>query len=201
MANADRPSGLKPVRYLNGTPWTGEVTIYYHAAGNAIYKGAVVKHTGTGSTDGKTPACDVAGATDQAIGVAVGFGNTPFIAADVTNLARTHCPASTAMYVAVVDDRNVLFEVQEDNGAPDYMETDDIGQNTVLVHNSTGNATTGLSSAEIDSGGNAAGYASAPLLVVAVSDRPNNSMGSSAAHTKWLVRIADHHYQTPTTGV
>ena len=202
MANADRPMGLKPVKMANGSPWNGQVTMYYKsAASNAIYKGTCVKHGGSGDTLGQVPSCDLAGATDQILGVAVGFSNNKNIALDPTNLERDYCPASTAMYIAVVDSPDVIFEAQEDNGSSAHMEAGDIGQNIALATSSAGSTTTGLSSAELDSDGNAAGYASAPLLVVGVVDRPDNTMGSSADHTKWLVKIADHHFQRPTTGV
>ena len=201
MANADRPSGLKPVKHLNGSPWNGKVTMYYKAAAsNAIYKGTCVKSGGSGNTDGTVPSCDLAGATDQILGVAVGFANQKNIAADVTSLNRLYCPASTAMYIAVVDDPDVIFEAQEDNGSSAHMEAADIGRNIVLASSSAGSTTTGKSTAELDSDGDAAGYASARLLIVGVVDRVDNEMGSSADHTKWLVRIADHFFQQPTTG-
>ena len=59
MANVDKPCGLKPVKYLNGTPWNGQVTMYYTAGTTAIYKGTPLMHAGTAATDGKTPACAI----------------------------------------------------------------------------------------------------------------------------------------------
>lgn len=201
MANVDRAAGLRPVKYLNGTPWNGKVTMYYKSGAGVIYKGSCVKHAGTAGADGKTPACTIAGATDKILGVAVGFGNQKNIAADVTSLNRVYCPASTAMYIAVVDDPNVVFEVQEDNGSSAHLAATNVGENVVLVNSSAGSTTTGWSSAEIDSDSTATAYASHPLLLVGVADREDNSMGSSADHTKWLVRIADHHFAIPATGV
>ena len=121
---------------------------------------------------------------------------------DVTSLERNYCPASTAMYVAVVDDPNVIFEVQEDNGSSAHMEAGDVGQMIALASTSAGSTTTGLSAAEIDSDGNAANTAShtAQLQVLGVVDRDDNEFGSSADSTKWLVRIADHALTTDNAG-
>ena len=202
MANADRPMGLKPVKMANGSPWNGQVTMYYHASGGgAVYKGSCVKHAGSGDTLGQTPSCALAGATDQILGVAVGFSNTKDVALYTTNLEKVYAASTDTCYIAVVDSPDVIFEAQEDNGSSAHMEAADIGQNIVLANSSAGSTTTGLSTAELDSDGNAAGYASAPLLVVGVVDRPDNTMGSSADYTKWLVKIADHHFQRPTTGI
>ena len=195
MANSDRACGLKPVRYLNGTPWNGQVTMYYKsAASNAIYKGSPVKLGGSADATGKTPSVDKADTSNGVLGVAVGFANQRNVAMDVTNLERDYCPASTAMYIAVVDDPNVVFEVQEDNGASAHMEAGDVGQMIALASSSAGSTTTGLSTAELDSDGNASNTAShtAQYQVLGVVDRADNEFGSSADHTKWFVRIADH---------
>ena len=199
MANVDKPRGLQPVRYLNGTPWNGKFTMYYKTGGGAIYKGSLVKHDGSGSADMKTPGCAIAGAGDTAIGVAIAFANTRYLAAYTTNLEKVYAPASASMYVAVVDDPNVIFEVQEDNTGPDYIAAADIGQFVPIVNNSTGSTTTGYSSGEIDSSGPTSNAASATLQILGAVDREDNEIGSSAAYGKWLVRIVDHHFKSVTT--
>ena len=35
MANANKPFGLKPVSYLNGSPYNGQARLYSVASGNA----------------------------------------------------------------------------------------------------------------------------------------------------------------------
>jgi hypothetical protein len=202
MANKDKPCGLKPVKYLNGTPWNGKVTMYYHNVSStaAVYKGSCVKiDDGKADATGKYMGCDLAGATDTALGVAVGFANTPNLAMDVTNLERDYCPASTAMYIAVVDDPNVVFEAQEDNASA-YLAASVVGNTCVLANSSAGSTTTGLSTAEIDSSSTSTAIASHPLLLMGVSDRPDNVMGSSASYTKWLVTISDHQFNTRPAG-
>lgn len=202
MANVDKPCGLKPVKYLNGSPWNGKVTMYYTAGTTAIYKGSPVKHAGTASADGTTPACAIlASAKGQMVGVAVGFANSRYIAMDPTNLERDYAPASTAMYVAVVDDPDVLFEIQEDNGGSAYIEVADVGQFFPLATHSAGSTTTGLSTAELDSDGNTSTAASAAVQLMGLADRPDNAMGSSQAHAKWLVRMVTHPYNAATAAV
>jgi len=197
MANSDKPAGLKPVKYMNGTPWNGAVRMYYKsAASNAIYKGSPVKLGGSADAAGKTASLDISSASAPILGVAVGFSNNRNQVLDPTNLERDYCPASTAMYIAVVDDPNVIFEVQEDNASSAHMQAADVGQMIALASTSGGSTTTGLSAAEIDSDGNASNTAShtAQLQVLGVVDREDNEFGSSADSTKWLVRIADHAY-------
>lgn len=198
MANVDIRRGLKPVRYMNGTPWNGKFTMYYSSGASAIYKGALVKHSGTGYTDGKTPGCTLAGAGDPPVGVVIGFANQKNVAAYLTDLDKAYVPASAACYVAVVDDPNVLFEVQEDNGSSAHLAVTDIGQFVPIVNNSSGDTTTGWSYGEIDSDGAAASASSATLQIMGVVDREDNEIGSSADYAKWLVRIADHHFKSVT---
>ena len=202
MANKDKPCGLKPVKYLNGSPWNGKVTMYYHNASTtaAVYKGSCVKiDDGKADATGKYMGCDIAGATDVVLGVAVGFANTPNLAMDPTNLERDYCPANTAMYIAVVDDPNVVFEVQEDNASA-YLAASVVGNTGVLVNSSAGSTTTGLSTAELDSSDTSTAIASHPLLIIGAVDRPDNTVGSSASYAKWLVTIQDHQFKTGAAG-
>jgi hypothetical protein len=202
MANVDKARGLQPVKYLNGSPWNGKVTMYYSAGTTAIYKGTPVMHSGSASADGTTPGCAIiASGKGQMVGVAVGFSNTRYIGTDVTNLNRAYAPASTAMYVAVIDDPNVLFEIQEDNGGSAYIEVADVGQFFPIATHSAGSTTTGYSTAELDSDGNTATAASAAVQLVGLVDRVDNEMGSSAAYAKWLVRPVIHPYNAETVAV
>jgi len=202
MANADRDCGLKPVKYLNGTPWNGKVTMYYTAGTTAIYKGTPVKHAGTASADGTTPACAIlASGKGQMVGVAVGFSNSKDVAVDVTNLNRTYAAASATGYVAVVDDPNVLFEIQEDNASADLAVTA-VGQFFAISSHSGGSTTTGYSTAELDSDtASTSSAANGAVQLVALSDRPDNTIASSAAHAKWLVRMVTHPFNRDTAAI
>lgn len=193
MANVDKPSGLKPLRHLNGNPWNGMVNIYYHSASDsvAIFRGDLVQADATNyETTGKYPTVKqhVAGQEDN-IGVAIGFGDTPQLALRNTNLnLAQYCPASTAVYIAVVDDPSVVFEVQEDSvgGA---NTADQVGFFADVVVGS-GNTTTGNSAMELDS--NTASQATASTLrMLRIVDREDNALGTNA---KWEVLINEHLY-------
>lgn len=196
MANSDTPFGLRPYRYLNGAPWNGQVNIYYHSSGDstALYKGDVVQVDDTNGADttGKYPAVmqHVAAQVDN-VGVVVGFGNTPQLAADVTNLARRYCPAATAMYLAVVDDPNVIFVAQEDSDTSIMAATSCLASFDIIV--GTGSTTTGISGMEIDSSSEGT---TGTLRVMRLADWTDAS-GSNAigAHAKWEVMLAEHHYR------
>src|SRR3972149_4376605 len=102
MANVDKPSGLKPCCHLNGNPWNGKVNIYYHSASDntAIFRGDLVQADGSNYlATGMYPAVKQhVAAQEDNIGVAVGFGDTPQIAARVSNLHPVNaCPASPPM--------------------------------------------------------------------------------------------------------
>jgi hypothetical protein len=53
MANIARPFGLRPVRYLNGTPWTGQARAFYVPStyATALYIGDPVQLTGTSNAN------------------------------------------------------------------------------------------------------------------------------------------------------
>lgn len=134
MANVNKPMGLSPVQYLNGSPWNGQARLYSIAAsyGTALYIGDPVISSGTADTNG-VPGIALAAATGAIRGVIVGLGISEGLMADPSNLNITYRPASDARvwYAMVVDDPNVIFEVQENSNGTALAATD-IGLNTVL---------------------------------------------------------------------
>lgn len=196
MANVDKPSGLKPVCHLDGSPWNGKVNIYYHSSsdGTAIFRGDLVQPDETNTeTTGKYPSVKqhVAGQTDN-VGVAVGFGDTPYIALQNTNLnAVDYCAASTAKYIAVVDAPDVIFEIQEDSDTSTLDAGAPHANCDIIV--GTGSTTTGISAMEIDS--SEVTSSAACLRLLRIVDREDNALGANA---KWLVLINEHAYKTTT---
>ena len=198
MANRDAPIGLKPIRYRNGTPWNGAVGIYYvyATATGAIFYGDAVVTDGTADILGKFP-CVASYATGggNLRGVAVGFGETPGAAdLDGRTLSRNHRPTLTEMYVAVVDDPNVVFEIQEDSTGAAMLITA-VGANCDLT-TGTGSSTTGLSAMELDSSLSTTGSATQQLRILGIVDREDNVLGDQC---KWEVYINEHEF-TSTTG-
>ena len=189
MANLDRPFGLKPLRYLNSTPWNGRFSIYYKAVGlnEAIFIGSPVKLAGSADTLGKYPTIQLAGAGGPIVGAVIGFGNTPNLVADVTDLDLTYSPASTAAYVAVVDDPSVIFECQEDSSTT--FTADSVGCNCDLTTES-GSTTTGKSTVELDCATETT-TSTLEVRILRLVDRVDNALG---AYSKWEVLINVHAY-------
>lgn len=194
MANVDKPNGFTPVCHLNGSPWNGMVRIYYHSASDqtAIYRGDLVQANGSNDeATGLYPSVTAhVAAQEDNVGVAIGFGNTPAVAFNSANLnAVQYCPASTAMYIAVVDDPDVLFEVQEDDADGSTLTAAAVYSYADVLA-TAGSATTGRSAMELDR--STAGDSAATLQIMRLSNRGDNALG---AHSKWLVRINEHLYR------
>lgn len=195
MANSDIVSGFKPVRYLNGAPYSGAHNLYLIPAGDATatFIGDAVVAGGTAGTAGlRVDGVDVEGMPTVAqaaagntniVGVVVGFYSRP------DALGTLYRPASTAMIAMVADDPNIIFEVQEDSvGAA--LAAVDVGENADLVV-AAGSTTTGISGMELDSSTHTA--AAATLRILRLVPRPNNNIGDNA---KWEVKFAEHAYST-----
>lgn len=194
MPNVSRINGFRPVRYLNGSPWTGAATRYKTQASDAtaIFMGDAVKLDGGSDGNGvRTVTQATAGAA--VVGVVVGM---------VVEPTQINSPqyrlASTARTLMVVDDPNVLFEVQEDavGGA---LASNSVGLNASLIVGS-GSTTTGQSGMQLDTS-TAATTATLELKIIEFSQREDNEVAS--ANAKVIVKINNHQLaaSTGTAGV
>jgi len=180
MANANSAFGLKPVRYASGAPYSGAANRYYVPStdATALFNGDPVIIAGSGDTGG-VPTCTIATAAGagRITGVIVGFEPTR------TFETLGYRPASTAMYVYVADDPNLLFEIQEDavGGA---LAVTDIGLNADLIAGS-GNTYTKQSGWQLDTSTKAT-TATLQLRIDSFQQRVDNEVGANA---KILVRI------------
>lgn len=197
MANANRPSGLSPVKHLNGSPFNGQANVYQIAAadthGFAI--GDPVVSSGSGDANG-VPGITLAAATGAIRGVIVGLGTSESGIFNPNNLNSTVRPAaaqSTDWYALVVDSPDVIFEVQEVSGGTQLAAVD-IGLNTnLLVGSNNGfqsgwlldNATKGTTS-------------TLQVRLWGLARRSDNAFG---AYAKWLVTINNHELHAGTSGV
>jgi hypothetical protein len=193
MANTDAAFGFKPVGHALGLDWTQCVNPYYFAAGEstATFKYDLVSLAGSSDTLGEYPTIAQTAAAGAILGVVIGFSNTPYISADVTNLARKYRPASTAMYGWVVDDPFVIYEAQEDSDTND-MDADMVGLATDIAVGS-GNTTTGISAMELDSSDTATG--AGQMRILGLVRRGTNALGSYAI---WRCMINEHQLLTAT---
>lgn len=203
MANANKPMGLSPVQYLNGSPWNGQARVYSipYNYGTALYIGDPVTLSGTADTNG-VPEIQIASAGDGAsgasyvpVGAIVGIGRYETLMANPGGLDRTYYPASgdgvnSPWYALVADDPNILFMAQ-DIGTSTSIAATDIGQ-TINLKSGTGNGY--VSGWGIDNGskGTTATYQCKIIQLVRTVD---NAFGKYA---KFLVKLNNHMYGTGT---
>lgn len=188
MANTNRPRGLVPIRHLSGAPWNGKTTMYLVTDTAAMYAGDIVKHSGTAGAAGSVVfgqdvegmpviarCTDGTGTVDTPLGVVVGFlplqplQDVNYKAADGTDRIALVC-----------DDRDVVFEVQED-ATTTPITVASIGLN-VMFSTTAGSTTTGLSGMEIIST-QVAATTTHPLRILGLSKRVDNNLNTGGAGT------------------
>lgn len=189
MANVNKPFGLKPVRYKNGSAWDGKMTEYSALSTNAtaIFNNDAVVITGAVDTDEfATPVVAAATAGARLRGVLGGIAMYP---ADINLNYRK---ASTAQKVLVIDDPNVVFRVQGDASATDALL---VGLNANLVA-TAGSTTTGLSAFVLNTTG-ATHTSSLQCKVLRRSAIPGNKAGAYAIYD---VLLNHHDFKPGQTG-
>lgn len=198
MAGAtNKPYGLKPLRYLNGTPWNGAVTQYIVDGATDLFVGDAVVLTGTSGAAGLTvsgidcqgmPYVTAAAAAVTLLGVCVGI--IPTQATDgLYHASGTHI-------ALVVDDPFVVFRIQED-GDTSSLVVGDIGENADIVA-TTGDTTTGVSKHVLDSSDHKTATAQLRILRLARSDSGtvNNisTAGAAGNYADFEVLINEHMF-------
>ena len=192
MANPDTPFGLTPRKYLSGAPYNGAVNIYSVAAGDgtAIFVGDLVTLVGTSQTiDGVIYPDVVQSATGDVFQGAV-VGVLP-----VTADSLIYRASSTQRLLAVADDPNLVFEIQEVSGGT-ALAANDIGLNANVVVGS-GSTVTGQSGMELNNSGEDT-TDTLDLKITGFVNAPDNVIGENA---KWFVRINRHRYANQVAGV
>lgn len=193
MANVDAPRGLKPAQYLSGVPYSGATNRYYIPATDsdaAAYIGCLVKLAGSADADGVPTVTANVATGDAVVGVVVSVE-------PVTQESTIYRANSTARYVYVADEPNIMFEVQEDSGGA-ALAAADVGNVADLTGFTSGSTTTGFSSIEIDSSTKtASGDGTEDVTIMRLVRRPDNEIGNYA---KWLVRLNNHQYVDGNTG-
>ncbi len=207
MANANIAKGLIPYRRTSGEPYNGSANIYYVPVGVAVnlFVGDPIRIiTATADLQG-IPGCSVTTAgngTDSGIatyglvGAMVGIvaGGEPVI--PVTRDLPVYHPASTAGYILVCDDPDMLYMVQENGnmGTGTVGAVAGPGKNVDLVAGSGGSTVTGYSSWTIGSASLSTN--ALQMRVIRMLEQADNALGTNA---KWLCRI-NLNQMTNTTG-
>lgn len=191
MANANRPTGLSPVKHITGAPYNGQANVYAIPAAStkAFAIGDPVVSTGKGGAADGTPFIDLAAATGAIRGVIVGISDQPFGMAKVANPDTSFRPAvaqTKDWYALVVDDPSVIFEAQESGTA---KVAADVGKNANLVVGTNNGFVSGWTI------GAAATIFSAQVHLLGLVPRHDNAFGTNA---KWLVRINNHELAAGT---
>lgn len=179
MANVNRPFGARIVSKIDGSPWTGALNRYYVPStdAQAIFRGDFVTSAGA-HTDG-TPICTQCAEGGLIRGIMVEI--EPML----EDLNLNYRKASTAQYVLVCDDPNVLVEIQEDG----TTAVGDVGENCDLELATAGSTTTGLSGMQIDTSDHKT--ATAQLRIVRLAPIPGNAVGANAI---WQCKINEHEF-------
>lgn len=207
MANANVARGLVPYARFDGSVWNGSVNLYYVAAGYAqnIFIGdPVVTHSASNDANG-IPAINLGASGSPIIGafmgIAVGGPSAGATLAVTRDLSIYH-PTSTAQYVWVADDPQLLFWVQDDASAQATAPQLWSGKNANLV-TGTGSTTTGFSGWQLQAS-SVATTNTLDLKIMRALNTPDNAIGTSAntnMNAKWLVKINNHQYANQIAGV
>ena len=184
MANKDASFGLKPVRMMGGSPYSGGQSRYRIAAnyGTNIFQGDLVMQVTGGGIE-----LHADGGTVPIVGVFNGCMFTDPTTSE--QVFSNHYPASTNasdIIAFVHDDPNTVFEIQADDTFP----VADLFGNFDIVYTNSGSTTTGISGAELDVTTGAT-TTSLPLKAIDISQDPENSDVASA-NTNVLVVIQNH---------
>lgn len=183
MATTDKKHGFVPVRHLTGGVIRSR---QYEVDGDgmtAIFIGDLIDM----EADGKVVVAAAAAGT-SVIGVCTGVRD-----ANRNAIAANFLAGSTAGFLDVVDDPDVIFSIQEDGVGGTPLAAIDVGATRDHVAG-TGDEVTALSGHTIDSSGT-----EGQLKIYGIDEKPNNAFGDT--FTEVLVLINEHHYKAAVAGV
>jgi hypothetical protein len=225
VTNQNKPSGLTPVKYLNGADWDGKANLYFinNTDTNAYYPGDLVSPlAGADQWSGlPTITLTVSGTNTIVAGVAIAFGASPTTTSsnrggpyiDPTNLTLTSVPATkTKNYFAlVVDDPNTIFEIQETGAgttAATSLTYTASTKNAYFVYGApaTGVAVSGTTLDNgVSSGNTPATTAASPyfLRMMGLSQKIDPQTGlynTFGLYAKWLVKLNNHQFGPSVVG-
>jgi hypothetical protein len=186
MASVSRANGFKPVKSVNGAPYSGAANVYFVPASDSsvIMIGDAVKLLGDArAATGAPTVTRVSSATDIPVGVVVGILFTGV--GDLTNVPPVndlntpiYRRASTDRYLLVADDSDLVYEVQYSaTSVAAATITANVGLNGQFT-TTAGSTTSGSSGMSIDSSGLAT-TATLPLKIVGFPNRPDNIPGDT----------------------
>ncbi len=196
MYNTNAPLGLKPVRYMDGSPYTGKANKYRIASG---YATAIGQWDPVVTLSDGTIGIGVAGSPCLGVLEYVEYFTTAGVYTKAQNwTASTTAKTGTTVYAYVHDDPSILFDVQEtdgSSGAGTALALADCGLNINFVigaPNAQGQSTTSLNNTTEQT------TSTLNLKLLALSDYPGNIVGNYA---NWFVTWNSHQLKSVgTTG-
>lgn len=194
MANLDSPFGLRPVRMVNGSPFSNQQNRYRIAAnyGTSIYQGDLVKVVTAGGIERVA-------AGDGGLILGVFNGCTYTDPSSGKQKWSNYYPASTNasdIIAFVIDAPDTVFEVQADDTFP---VADLFGNFDIVDGSPVGDTTSGISNLELDVTTGAT-TATLPLKALDISQDPLND-DVATANTNVLVIINNHLFSAGTVGL
>ena len=193
MANNDAAFGMKPVKMIGGSPYTGGVSRYRIAANydTAIFQGDMVAQVTGGGVE-----VHADGGTVPIIGVFNGCQYTDPTTGE--QKYSNYSPASTNasdIIAFVIDDPNVVFEIQCNAAFP----IADLLGNFDIVYTSSGSTVTGISGAELNVSDGAT-TATLSVKAIDITEDPDNDDVSSDATNVYVV-IQNHIFGQKSAGL
>lgn len=199
--NTNAPLGLVPTRYLDGSPWNGQANVY-----PILVTAGVGYATAIGQYDPVTKLADgsigIGVAGSKCLGVLRGI---QYIDSNGQPQFKRNYPASLAVMVGsaitafVVDDKDIVFSVQETNaaqtggGTPLALADVNLNINFVVgTPNALGQSTTSLNN-ETE-----ANTATLNLTLLGLTNIPGNVVGAFA---NWDVTWNNTFHSDGTLGV
>ena len=193
MANNDAAFGMKPVKMIGGSPYTGGARRYRIAANydTAIFQGDMVAQVTGGGVE-----VHADGGTVPIVGVFNGCQYTDPTTGE--QKYSNYYPASTNasdIIAFVIDDPNVVFEIQCNAAFPiaDLLGYFDI------VYTSSGSTVTGISGAELNVSDGAT-TATLSVKAIDITEDPDNDDVSSDATNVYVV-IQNHIFGQKSAGL
>jgi len=185
-------SGFKPVRYRDGTAYTGAAQRCYYKTAANLFVGDPV--TISAAPDGANGYLEVELATAGAIFYGVVVGIEP----NRDALGQTYLASGDTGFVLVATDTNVIYQVKEDADT-DPIDLVDIGKNIDSIAGAGGDTTFGTSSWVLDSSSHGTGAIGFALLGLA--DIEGNMDNVGTADAIWEVVINESVAAPNTAGI
>jgi hypothetical protein len=189
MANVSRVFGFRPVKHLSGSPYTGAANIYAVKSATKLVAGDLVKLVAGASQNG---VAEVDAATNDAAVLGAVVGIVPAKMDPVTGKMSAGSISldtpvsvtggSTAAYVLVADQSDIIYEVQKATFSAADVNT---AAGFDFTGTAGGDATTGQSAMYCTD------TATGVVQVVGFVQRPDNETGANA---KVLARITNQNY-------